>query len=321
MNSVAMNSAAGGWPESVQAQARALRSHLQPAIDGFLREHQLPENFSQVIDDYYLPLAVWLAQRHLPGKTLVVGLCGGQGSGKSTLCDFLQIAWREGMQLSAMGLSLDDFYLTHAERRQLAEEVHPLLATRGVPGTHDVDLGLRTIERLRHAGAETRTFVPRFDKSTDDRAPGDRCRHWHGPLDILLFEGWCLGARPWSNTEPPINALERKRDPKGIWRNYINAQLSGPYRKLFAQLDALMMLKVPDMECVLEWRTLQERQLRARSGRGMSDEQVAEFVQHYERVTRSMLEEMPQRADCVFELGRDHNIQGMRLKTPVKVAG
>lgn len=301
-----------GWPDEVTRYATQLREQLRWQADQFISDHELPESFSHLIDNYYLPLAAWLAHKRRADCTLVVGICGGQGSGKSALADFLRLGWRQ-MGLRSAGFSLDDIYLTRAERRQLARQIHPLFETRGVPGTHDVQLGLDTITALREAESRSETPIPLFDKSTDDRAPRGNWPRQRGPVDILLFEGWCLGSKPWKNAAAPINTLERQEDPEGIWRNYINEQLAGPYRALFSDIDVLLMLKVPDMACALEWRRLQERKLRARSGGGMSDEELERFVQHYERITRNSLAEMPQRADCVFELGRDHQICAMRL--------
>ncbi|MFC6634632.1 phosphoribulokinase [Microbulbifer taiwanensis] len=303
----------GKWPGDVIERAAQLREQLRPQIDQFIREQRLPDSFHHLIDDYYLPLAVWLAQKRVRGQPLVVGICGGQGSGKSTLTDFLRLAWA-AMDLCSAGFSLDDIYLTRAERQRLAQAVHPLLATRGVPGTHDVQLGLDTIEALCHGDSRSEVAIPSFDKSTDDRAPRARWPRLRGPVDILLFEGWCVGAQPWKDGAEPINALERQEDADGIWRDYINTQLAGPYRALFAQLDVLLMLKVPDMDSVLEWRRLQERKLCARTGGGMSDEELERFVQHYERITRNLLTEMPARADCIFELGRNHRICAMCLR-------
>lgn len=300
------------WPSDIVEQTKQLDAQLQTAIDHFIDAHQLPPAFRQVIDSYYLPLACWLAQQRRPQETLVVGICGGQGSGKSTLTAFLQLVWNH-LELSCAGFSLDDIYLTRDERRQLAAEVHPLLATRGVPGTHDVQLGLDTIDQLCGGRGGRVVPIPQFDKSIDDRAPQSQWPRQPAPVDILLFEGWCVGAEPWQGSDAPINMLERQEDRDGRWRNYINSQLRGPYRDLFERLDLLLMLKVPNMECVLEWRRLQEQKLRARTGGGMSDGEIERFVQHYERVTRNILAEMPQRADCVFELGVDHQIQGMCL--------
>jgi D-glycerate 3-kinase len=204
--------------------------------------------------------------------------------------------------LSAVALSLDDFYLGRAERETLARTVHPLLAVRGPPGTHRVEEACLVLDSLRRAGT-TRLFA--FDKSRDERCPAGR--EVQGPVDVVLFEGWCIGARP----EPEgrlgtaVNDLERDQDPDGVWRRYVNGQLADRYPALFGRLDGLVLLAAPGFEVVQAWRTEQEHKLRARTGRGMSDAEVARFVQHYERITRWILEEMPARADWTVRLAED----------------
>ncbi|WP_299941229.1 phosphoribulokinase [uncultured Microbulbifer sp.] len=303
------------WPREVIAHSQMHASKLPGGvIEGFIRQHQLPAAFYGVIRDYYLPLALWLQERHRPGKTLVVGISGGQGTGKSTLTDFLQIVLTE-LGHNCCTLSLDDLYLTRAERQQLAREVHPLLLTRGVPGTHDVQLGIDTLNALCCAGAESVTALPRFDKSLDERVPRDAWLQYMGPVDIVLLEGWCLGAKPSLKPVFPLNALEQSEDPSGTWRHFINRQLAGAYRTLFALPEIMVMLKAPSMESILEWRQLQEQKLRERNGGGgLQDREVLRFVQHYERVTRNLILEMPERADCVFLLGEDHRIKAVNLK-------
>jgi D-glycerate 3-kinase len=241
------------------------------------------------------------------GPAFVVGICGPQGSGKTTTVRVVA-ALLAARGLMVATLSLDDLYLPRADREALAREVHPLLRTRGVPGTHDVALGLAVLDGL---AGEGETALPRFDKAADDRAPAEAWPVVAGPVDIVLFEGWCVGARP----EPaealaaPVNALERERDAEGAWRAHVNAALAGPYRALFARLDLLVLFTAPDFETVLAWRLEQEAKLRERlaatgQGGAMTDDQVAVFVQHYERLTRHITREMPARADLVVALDR-----------------
>jgi D-glycerate 3-kinase len=235
-------------------------------------------------------------------RPLVVGLTGPQGSGKSTLAAALPD------RLAARGLAtavvaLDDLYLTRAERQRLAREVHPLFATRGVPGTHDVTLGLAVLQSLA-AGGET--LIPRFDKGSDDRRPMADWSRVCGLVDVVLFEGWCVGARPQpaEALAAPVNALERDRDPGGVWRRAVNAALAGPYQSLFAPIDLRILLLAPGFEAVLGWRLQQEHALRAERGDvGQSDAEIAVFVQHYERLTRHIAAEMPARADVLVRLG------------------
>ncbi|PXA85039.1 kinase [Nostoc sp. 3335mG] len=250
-----------------------------------------------------LRLAVEAIRHALGERRSVIGLCGAQGSGKSTLAAGLaNLFEREGVPTAI--LSIDDLYLMKAERKRLACEVHPLLRTRGVPGTHDVALGLSVIDDLA-AGRSTR--LPRFDKAIDDRAPASQWTTASGGTRLLILEGWCVGARPQSEDAlgEPVNALERGEDPKGVWRRYANAALAGPYQELFARLDRLILLAAPGFEIVLRWRIEQEYRLRRERGGGMSDAEVARFIQHYERLTRHILAEMPGRADLVIPLAED----------------
>jgi D-glycerate 3-kinase len=232
-----------------------------------------------------------IAQVHR-GKPIVVGLAGAQGSGKSTM------APRLAARLSAEGLrthvlALDDFYLTRDERAELARSVHPLLATRGVPGTHD--LGLLT-DTLGAPLAGRPAKAPLFDKATDDRAGW---REFHGAADVILLEGWCIGARPEPDQRLalPINALERDEDADGTWRKWVNDRLASDYAALFARLALRIMLRAPSFGVVLGWRTEQERSLLFG---GMSGRAIERFIDHYERITRWMLEDEP--ADLVIDL-------------------
>ena len=258
-------------------------------------------------------IADWARGRGGPG--LVVGVSGPQGSGKSTLAAGLERALgREGLQ--AVVLSLDDLYLTRPERLALAASVHPLFATRGPPGTHDVALGLSLLERLGRPGAVT---PPRFDKATDTRAPAGEIVT--GPFDVILFEGWCLGAEPASAAElrVPINALEREHDADGVWRGQVNAALAGRYQALWRGCERLILLRPTTFDVVLGWRLQQERDLRARmrdEGREvagtMSNAEVARFVEHFERITRRMLAHPPD-ADIVVELDPERRPTAKKL--------
>lgn len=240
----------------------------------------------------------------------VLGICGAQGSGKSTLSAGL------AQRLNARGirtamLSLDDLYLSHDRRAALACEVHPLFAVRGAPGTHDVAQGLVLLEAVKAGRGVT---LPRFDKATDDPAPKADWPVIEGPLDVLIFEGWCVGARPQAEAAlvAPVNALEAERDPDGVWRRHVNAALAGPYADLFARIDRLVLLAAPGFEVVERWRVQQEQSLRAQAPKGarvMSDAEVATFIQHYERLTRHILSDMPYYADLVLRLDADRQLK------------
>jgi D-glycerate 3-kinase len=275
-------------------------------LTALLERERLPASYAAFVNDTLAPLAAQLAHEAV-SQPLLMGLCGAQGSGKSTAAAALaQLLQHSGVATAV--LSIDDFYLTRAEREQLAREVHPLLRTRGVPGTHDVPLMRATLNALQ---AGELPPLPRFDKACDDRVAESQWLRPNQPPRIVLLEGWCVGARPESSQAlaTPINALERDEDTDGRWRQYVNDALTGPYRPVFDALHPLVLLAAPSFDVVYRWRLEQEHKLRERRQREggdasgvMSDVQVARFIAHYERVTRHILAEMPARADVLIRL-------------------
>lgn len=235
------------------------------------------------------------------GTPRIVGISGLQGTGKSTLAtQAVAVAVARGLRAAV--LSLDDLYLDHDVRATLGRDVHPLLATRGPPGTHEVALGLAVFAAVR-AGASVR--LPRFDKLGDRRLP-EHAWPEVGPLDLLVFEGWCVGATAVdaSALVEPLNALERDEDPDGTWRRWCNAALARDYPPLWAGPDALLFLQPPGFDIVPTWRWQQEQALQAAEPgrRGMTRAEVDRFVQHYERVSRQALRTLPAIADRTVAL-------------------
>jgi D-glycerate 3-kinase len=283
-----------------------LSGKTEVAIADFMQREKLDSDFAETVARVYGPLAVQIESLARTNPGSVVGLCGSQGSGKSTGVAVLKILL-EAAGLRTAVLSIDDLYLSKEARQKLAEEVHPLLVTRGPPGTHDVALGEQVLDAL---AKPQMTAIPRFDKARDTRMDASAWDRFEGPADVILFEGWCVGARP---EEPealaqPINDLERKSDPDARWRTYVNDALAGPYQRLFARIGFLAFLAAPSFEVVAGWRKEQEAKLRARTSGSldtMSDTQIDRFVQFYERLTRFMLAEMPSRADALVRLGED----------------
>ena len=232
----------------------------------------------------------------------VLGISGGQGAGKSTLARYLAATQRR-LGRVAVNLSLDDFYLKKSERERLAKDVHPLLVTRGVPGTHDVALADATLSCLLEEGD---CEIPRFDKAVDDRrANGDLV---HGPVDLVIFEGWCVGAsaQPADELRGDCNLLETREDPDGIWRRYVNERLAGDYAGLWAKLDSLIYLRVPDLQAVFRWRGQQE-QAHEPTAR-MDTAELERFIAHYERLTAWMVRTLTSDADIVCYLDKNHDL-------------
>lgn len=283
---------------------------MSDAIDAILAREELPSSYRAIAERWWRPLAATLAARRRDaGHPLLVGINGPQGSGKTTLCHFLEAMLAEEHGLVADTLALDDLYLTKAQRHEKATQLHPLFATRGVPGTHEVFIGLQVIGAAL-SGKEA--LAPRFSKADDDRVAAPDWRPLAAPIDVLLLEGWCVGARPQADAAlaEPVNALEAEEDADGTWRAAVNDALRTAYTSLFAPISFLVMLRPPGFEQVRTWRRLQETKLRARTGGGMDDAALDRFIQHYERLTRHMLETLPDAADLVFDLDDAHEVTG-----------
>lgn len=242
----------------------------------------------------------------------IYAIGGLQGAGKSTLAAQVAALARErGLRVAT--LSIDDVYLGRRERQRLARDVHPLLATRGPPGTHDLALACETLDALR-AGSAVR--LPRFDKPGDRRWPTAR---WPAAraVDLVLFDGWCLKVPPETSAQlhDPVNALERDEDPDGIWRRWCNERLGEDYPALWARLDRLLWLQPPDFAPVARWRWQQEQAMRAmHPGQvGMTRAEVGRFGQHFERVSRQALRTLPAIADRTLALDARRRVRPERF--------
>jgi len=249
-----------------------------------------------------------------PDRTQLVGLSGLQGSGKSTFAR--QLAARAVLRDRAcVVLSLDDFYLGRRERLRLARDVHPLLATRGVPGTHDLALLHATLDAFATATPARPVCVPRFDKGRDTRMPPSRWQRVASPPRLVLLEGWCVGLPPQSTPElrRPLNALERDEDRDGLWRTWVNAQLAGDYAVAWRRLDRLVLLQAPRHAVVERWRDEQERALRRRGAPcAMDRATLSRFLMHTERLGRHALRTLPARADLRLLLDADRGVRAFR---------
>ncbi len=316
------------WPSDqlflTEARLAALAERCAAAFRAECEAMRIDNDLSPLLASLYLPLAAWLRRaRGTMARAQVVGVCGAQGSGKSTFCRLLATVMREAFDEVAVALSIDDIYETRERREQLARDVHPLFITRGVPGTHDVALGLSTIGRLVSLREGETIRLPVFDKALDTRLPAEKWKRHDGPVGTLLFEGWCVGAAPQAEAAltDPVNRLEREEDPDGVWRRTVNEHLGAEYRELFARIDVLILLRVDTMQRVFEWRRLQEHKLaeaaaedaKGAATRIMTDAQVDRFIMHYERLTRHILEEMPSRADIVFDLDESHSAADVHI--------
>ena len=245
-------------------------------------------------------------------RPYILGLSGLQGSGKSTLARVMKAqATTRGWPTEV--LSLDDFYYARSDREALARDVHPLLRTRGVPGTHEIELLLSVLAALPHASDKLPVTHPRFNKGRDTRFSPSRWPRITQAPKLVIVEGWALGIRPQSQAAlaRPVNALEREEDPDGSWRQWVNKQLRS-YQPLWRKFDALIVLQAPSWEIVRRWRGEQEQELLARHAPLAMDAQTMErFLRHFERLSRHALATLPSVADTCVEYDDDRHVTGL----------
>jgi len=262
----------------------------------------------------YIPISFWIEEKYKEkGKTLFLGLSGGQGSGKTTIVGIMKIILEKFFKRKVYTISIDDFYKTLKERNQMSRTIHPLFKTRGVPGTHDIKLIKKLFNFIKRRKFK-KFKLPKFDKSIDDRAKREYWTCVKKRPEIIILEGWCVGAKPQSNflIKNPINALEKNEDKNLTWRNYVNNKLKNEYQKIFAMIDHFIFLKVPNFNMVLKWRFLQERKLKKKSylnKKIMSHTQIKRFIMFYERITLQMIKDLDKCASMVILLKKNHQIK------------
>ena len=283
-------------------------------------EEVLSEPFRDKIgqlNNFYLPISKMIYKTYLKNKkTKIIGLTGGQGSGKSTISKILKIILKEIFNLETVIFSIDDFYKTLKERRKMSKNISPLFLTRGVPGTHDTKMLLNTIKALKKTRFK-KILIPKFDKGFDDRASKDKWLRVNKKPNIVIFEGWCVGADSQKNKDllVPINVLEKLKDKKKIWRYRVNKELKKDYKKVFELLDKIIFLRVPSFKYVFKWRLLQEKKLRITSTekKTMSDNQIKKFIMFYERLTKHMLKTLIYKADTIIQIDTKHRLKKIKF--------
>ena len=270
------------------------------------------------LNKFYLPISKKIFENYQKNKkTKIIGLTGGQGSGKSTISNILKIILKKNFNLETVTFSIDDFYKTLKERKIISKRVSPLFQTRGVPGTHDTKLLLSCLKTLKRSKINKTFFIPKFDKSIDDRFPKKKWQKIEKKPEIVIFEGWCVGAKPQKNKDllVPINTLEKENDKKRIWRNRVNNELKNDYKKIFKFIDNFIFLKVPNFKYVLKWRLLQEKKLKVVSkGKKIMDKnQIKNFVMFYERLTKHMLKNFDKDSDIIIKIDNKHRLKSIKF--------
>ena len=278
------------------------------------------KNKEKMIKSFLIPISFWIANKSNRKKPLIIGLSGGQGTGKTTIASILSLILNKYFKLKVFKVSIDDFYKTRNERKKLSEKKHPLLMTRGVPGTHDINIILDFFKKVK-----SNTFknirLPKFNKAIDDRCKKKQWYKINSKPDVIIFEGWCVGARAQNNNQlkKPINYLEKMKDQNLVWRKHVNSQLKTNYKRLFNHLNRVIYLRVKNFNQLQSWREKQEKKLRLKNKNKknlkiMSKNDIFNFMQTYQRITQNMFKDMTKYASIILNLNSNHQIRSIIFK-------
>jgi len=271
------------------------------------------KNKDRMIKSFLIPISFWVSKRAIKKKPLIIGLAGGQGSGKTTISSILSLILKKYFKLNVFKVSIDDFYKTRRDRRILSKSKHPLLVTRGVPGTHDTDLILKFFKKIKSSNFK-KLEIPKFDKAIDDRCKKDLWYKIKSKPDVIIFEGWCVGAKPqsYSLIKKPINDLEKNEDKDMIWRKHVNNKLKKEYKKIFSKIDHFIFIKIPNFKVVFKWRSLQESKIKKNSYSNkkiMSHNELKRFIMFYERITLQMIKDLSKSASMLMTLKKNQEVK------------
>ncbi len=278
------------------------------------------KNKERMIKSFLIPLCFWIKKKAVKKRPYFLGLAGGQGTGKTTISTLIKIILTKYFKLKVFRISIDDFYKTRKERISLSKRVHPMLLTRGVPGTHDINMMLNFFKKVKSKKFK-RFKLPTFNKAIDDRFNKKKWYDLKDKPDVIIFEGWCVGAKSekFNSLKKTINSMEKSKDQKQIWRKYVNQQLKSKYKNLYSQLNCLIFLKTRSFGLLQKWRLKQERKLWLKSKRKlnlkiMNKEDVLSFMQTYQRITQNMFRYMPKYASIILNLNSNHQIKSAVYK-------
>ena len=278
------------------------------------------KNKNKMLKSYLIPICFWIAKKANKKSPLIIGLAGGQGTGKTTIASIISLILTKYFKLKVFKISIDDFYKTRNERKKISKSIHPLLMIRGVPGTHDYKIIYEFFKKIKNKKF-TKFRLPKFDKSKDERYNKKLWYKINSKPDVIIFEGWCVGAKSQKNSEliKSINSLEKISDQNFIWRKYVNLQLKKNYKNLFRQIDEIIYLKANNFKMLQKWRIKQEKTLwlkskNKRNLRIMNRGDIINFMQTYQRITQSMFKDAPKYASIVMKLNSNHQINSIKFR-------
>ena len=274
-------------------------------------------NKERMIKSFLIPLCFWIVKKSNKKRPLIIGLAGGQGTGKTTITSIISVILKKYFKLNIFKISIDDFYKTRNDRIILSIRKHPLLLTRGVPGTHDYNIISNFLKKVK-----SRKFkvlkLPKFNKAIDDRCKKNLWYKIKSRPYVVILEGWCVGAKPQKNGQlnKPINSVERIHDKNFIWRKFVNLQLKTKYKKLFKKLDSVLYIKAKNFDLLKKWRLKQEKKLHFKNKKKlkiMSQKELINFMQTYQRITQQMLKDTSKYASIIMNLNNNHQINKIKF--------
>ena len=272
-------------------------------------------NKEGMIKNFLIPISFWIAKKANNKKPYFVGLAGGQGTGKTTTSSIIKIILEKYFKMRVFKISIDDFYKTRKERMNLSKKIHPMLLTRGVPGTHDINMMLDFFKKTKSKKFK-QIKLPNFNKAIDDRFPKNKWNTINKRPDIIIFEGWCVGAKAEAKKtlKKTINSMEKVNDRKLVWRKYVNHQLKTKYKRLYSQLNCMIYLKAKNFSLLQKWRLKQENKLWLKTKKKgghkiMNKGDVINFMQTYQRITQNMFKNMPKYASIILNLNSNYQIK------------
>ena len=281
---------------------------MQIQINTFIQEklkHLTNKTFSKkYINQYIVPIIKNIND----SKNDKFIIAGSQGSGKSTLTAVLKLVLEKFYKKKVMLLSIDDYYLSKNKRLKLSKKIHPLLITRGVPGTHNIAALRKDI--INFQKKKFPIVAPLFNKLKDDISSKKKIIK---KAEILLLEGWCCGSTPINREYlfNNINHLESTLDKNKLWRQYYNSQLQKDYKKVFSLFDQQIYIQAPSFTYILKWRYAQEKSnaLKSKDEKFMKKTDLRKFIQHYEKLTKWMIKTMPAKADMLIKIDKNQKIK------------
>ncbi len=246
----------------------------------------------------------------------LVGVAGGQGSGKSTLCASLSRIFTD-RTIPHIVLSLDDFYFSKQKRQEISETVHPLSKTRGVPGTHDTKLLITVLKNLTAENGKPCVRLPRFSKVDDDLSRRDTWTVYQERPRFIFLEGWCIGVRPDFVRSSPETPWEKQNDQYGIWKSW-SRQECLKYITIWDSLNYLILLKQKDFQQVVKNRWSQDLENFERAGKkpSRSKEEIREFCAHYESWTLAIWQNLPQYANITLKCDSNYSYSWDQVHQP-----